>query len=64
MSEVPAQGSNAGLESFAPVVEKVAPAVVRIVTASNLDSPAALAGLRPGDVIESINREFWQELAY
>src|ERR1035438_10053668 len=42
-NEVPVQSSNAGLGSFAPVVEKVAPAVVRIVTALNLDRPAALA---------------------
>lgn len=41
MNEVPAQRSNAGLGSFAPVVEKVAPAVVRIVTALNVDSSAA-----------------------
>ena len=46
-NEVPAQGFNNGLESFAPVVEKVAPAVVRIVTALGSDNRADLASGAP-----------------
>ena len=44
INEAPAQRCDRGFESFAPVVEKVAPAVVRIVTVLRPDSPADLAG--------------------
>ena len=37
IDEVPVQPLNGKLESFAPTVKKVAPAVVRIVTALRLD---------------------------
>jgi Do/DeqQ family serine protease len=37
--EVAAQPSDKGFESFAPAVEKVAPAVVRIITSLSPDSP-------------------------
>jgi serine protease Do len=43
INEVPAQRFDRNYESFAPAVEKVAPAVVRIVTALSSDSPADLA---------------------
>ena len=43
INEVPAQRFDRSFESFAPAVEKVAPAVVRIVTALSSDSPADLA---------------------
>lgn len=43
-NEVPAQRCNESFESFSPAVEKVAPAVVRIVTALSLDNPADLVG--------------------
>jgi serine protease Do len=42
--EVPGQHFDASPESFAPAVKKVAPAVVRIVTALKPDSLANLAG--------------------
>jgi len=42
--EVLARRSDSGLESFAPAVKKVAPAVVRIVTALRTDSLTDLAG--------------------
>ena len=42
--EVPGQHFDTSLESFAPTVKKVAPAVVRIVTALRSDSHADLAG--------------------
>jgi len=43
VNEVPVRRSDGSFESFAPAVEKVAPAVVRIVTVLNSDSPADLA---------------------
>lgn len=43
-NEVRAQASNGNSESFAPVVKRVAPAVVRIVTALTADSLADPAG--------------------
>ena len=42
-NEVSAQHFNQGPESLAPAVEKVAPAVVRIVSAFSLESPSDLA---------------------
>ena len=42
-NDVAAQRFAKSFESFAPVVEKVAPAVVRIVTALSSDTPAVLA---------------------
>ena len=42
--EVPGQHFDTSPESFAPTVKKVAPAVVRIVTALRSDSHADLAG--------------------
>jgi serine protease Do len=47
INEVPVQCFDRSFESFAPAVEKVAPAVVRIVTALSSDSPADLAGAAP-----------------
>ena len=44
VNEVPAQSLDSSLVSFAPAVTKVAPAVVRIVTALRPDSLADLAG--------------------
>jgi len=43
INEVPAHRFDRSFESFAPTVEKVAPAVVRIVTALSPDNPADLA---------------------
>lgn len=43
VNEVPVQRCDRSFESFAPAVEKVAPAVVRIVTALSSDSPPDLA---------------------
>jgi len=43
IDEASAQLFDRGFESFAPAVEKVAPAVVRIVTALSSDGPADLA---------------------
>ena len=40
VNEVPAQTLDSGFASFAPAVEKIAPAVVRIVTALSPDSLA------------------------
>jgi Do/DeqQ family serine protease len=42
LSDAPAQRRSCGLESFAPTVKKVAPAVVRIVTARTYRDPADL----------------------
>ena len=50
-NEVPAPPFNRSFDSFAPEVEKVAPAVVRIVTALSPDSPADLAGA-PNDPLQ------------
>src|ERR1035438_590352 len=44
VNEVPAQSLDSSLASFAPAVKKVAPAVVRIVTALTPDSVADRAG--------------------
>ena len=41
-SEMPTQGFDRSFESFAPAVKKVAPAVVRIVTALSSNNPADL----------------------
>jgi S1-C subfamily serine protease len=43
VNQVPTQRFDRNFESFAPAVEKVAPAVVRIVTALSSDTPADLA---------------------
>src|SRR4030095_16999191 len=43
IDQVPTQRFDRNFESFAPAVEKVAPAVVRIVTALSSDTPADLA---------------------
>lgn len=43
INEVPMRRFDRSFESFAPAVEKVAPAVVRIVAALSSDSPADLA---------------------
>jgi len=42
VNETPAQGFDRSFASFAPTVKKVAPAVVRIVTALNVINPAEL----------------------
>src|SRR5204862_6043206 len=42
MNEAPAQRFDRSFESFAPAVKKVAPAVVRIVTALSSTNPADL----------------------
>src|SRR5580765_664506 len=42
VNEVPAQHFDRSFESFAPAVKKVAPAVVRIVTALSSNNPADL----------------------
>ena len=44
VNEAPAHHFDRSLESFAPAVKKVAPAVVRIVTALNAVNPADLTG--------------------
>src|SRR5208283_3293835 len=44
VNEVPAQSIDSSFESFAPAVKKVAPAVVRIVTALTPDSVADPVG--------------------
>lgn len=44
VDELPVQRLSRGFESFAPAVKKVAPAVVRIVTALSSDSLSDLAG--------------------
>ena len=44
VDEVPAQHLNGEFESFAPAVEKVSPAVVKIVTGLNLESLPELTG--------------------
>jgi len=43
VNEAPAQRFDRSFDSFAPAVKKVAPAVVRIVTALRIDGPADLA---------------------
>src|SRR5678815_534483 len=52
LNEVPAKCFDRSFESFAPTVKKVAPAVVRIVTALNSNNPADLTSV-PEEPLQS-----------